>query len=130
MTTTAEYSNPFQYGNKDGALTPEQKALPGHDAHPQLAMAAAHDYAGDVISRTMGLSRDAPNVGKSLVVGAVAGATAPFFLPLSALGGSAAGKIVVGSYNSVLAGTRAFGATAITQSGNPDQSGGLGRGVL
>ncbi|WP_318825777.1 hypothetical protein [Burkholderia thailandensis] len=51
---------------------------------------------------------------------------APFFLPLNALGGSIAGKIVVGGYNSALAGTGAFGAAAITQSGSPDLSAGIG----
>jgi filamentous hemagglutinin len=97
---------------------------------PKVAMAAGlgtgYDYAGDVISRAMGLSNDGPNAMKSLVVGGVVGVTAPFFLPLSTLGGSTAGKIVVGGYNSLLAGTGAFAGTAITQSGNPDLSAGIG----
>lgn len=38
--TPAEYNSPFMYGNKDGSLTPEQNALPGHDAHPQIGVAA------------------------------------------------------------------------------------------
>ncbi|CAN0624684.1 membrane protein of unknown function [Burkholderia multivorans] len=145
------YNDPFKYGNKDGSLTPEQEALPGHEAHPQAGMAAGagvglftlaaiaptvatawalgagYDYAGDLISRAMGLSKDDPNVGKSLVVGGVAGATAPFFLPLSTLGSGTAGKIVVGGHNSALAGTGAFGATAMTNPGSsPDLSAGLG----
>ncbi|WP_338859829.1 hemolysin [Mycetohabitans rhizoxinica] len=97
---------------------------------PKVAVAAGlgtgYDYAGDVISRAMGLSNSEPDVGKSLVVGSIAGVTAPFFLPLSTLGGSTAGKIVVGGYNSLLAGTGAFAGTAITQSGNPDISAGIG----
>ncbi|MCG1018699.1 MULTISPECIES: hypothetical protein [Burkholderiaceae] len=80
---------------------------------PKVAVAAGlgtgYDYAGDVISRAMGLSNGEPSVGKSLVVGSVAGVAAPFFLPLSTLGGSTAGKIVVGGYNSVLAGTGVCG---------------------
>lgn len=27
--TTVEYNSPFLYGNKDGSLKPEQRALPG-----------------------------------------------------------------------------------------------------
>ncbi|CBW74036.1 Hemolysin [Mycetohabitans rhizoxinica HKI 454] len=101
---------------------------------PKVAMAAGlgagYDYAGDVISRAMGLSNGEPSAGKSLVVGGVAGVTAPFFLPLSTLGGSAVGKIVVGVYNSVLAGTGAFAGTAITNSNSsPDLSGGIGAGI-
>ncbi|WP_175998878.1 hypothetical protein [Burkholderia stabilis] len=114
------YSDPFKYGNQNGSLTAEQKALLGHEAHPQVGVAAGatvglfalgavaptvaaawalgtgYDYAGDLISRLLGLSKDDPNVGKSLVVGGVAGATASFFLPLSTLGSGTAGKIIVG----------------------------------
>ncbi|MDW9252297.1 hemagluttinin repeat family protein [Burkholderia thailandensis] len=145
--TAAERANPGPLG---GPLKPEQMAMPGHEANPQVGMAlgagvglftlgavaptvatawglgALYDYAGDVISRASGLSKDGPNVGKSLTVGGVAGVAAPFFLPLNALGGSIAGKIVVGGYNSALAGTGAFGAAAITQSGSPDLSAGIG----
>ena len=139
-------------GPLGGPLTPEQLALPGHEAHPEIGMAAgagvglfalgtvaptaatawalstAYDYAGDVISGRMGLSTDEPKIGKSLVIGGVASAASPFFLPLKTLGGSTIGKIVVGAYNSVLAGTTAFGSTAITGSGSADLSAGVGAG--
>ncbi|MHA6853634.1 cysteine peptidase family C39 domain-containing protein, partial [Ralstonia pseudosolanacearum] len=39
--TTAEYNNPFLYGNKDGSLTPEQRALPGAVANPKVGLGAA-----------------------------------------------------------------------------------------
>ncbi|CAG4898722.1 hypothetical protein R54767_02430 [Paraburkholderia gardini] len=77
--TPTEYDSSFVYGNKDGSLTPEQNALPGHDAHTQIGVAAgtgvglvasgaiapvvatawglgtAYDFAGDAISHAMGL---------------------------------------------------------------------------
>jgi filamentous hemagglutinin len=148
--TPAEYNSPFLYGNKDGSLTPEQRALPGHEAHPQVGMAAGaaaglftlgavaptvatawalgatYDYAGDVISRAMGFSNDGPNVGKSLAVGGVVGATAPFFLPLNTLGNATGGKVAVGVYNALWGGVGAFGATAMT---NPGSSADLSAGI-
>ncbi|SIT41615.1 Filamentous haemagglutinin family outer membrane protein (fragment) [Paraburkholderia piptadeniae] len=39
--TTADYNNPFLYGNKDGSLTPEQRALPGAVANPAVGIGAA-----------------------------------------------------------------------------------------
>ncbi|QOK90261.1 hypothetical protein HF908_01280 [Ralstonia pseudosolanacearum] len=39
--TTADYNNPFLYGNKDGSLTPEQRALPGAVANPKVGLGAA-----------------------------------------------------------------------------------------
>ncbi len=146
--SAAERANP---GSLGGALTPEQIAMPAHEAHPQVGMALAaggalfalgavapvmakawalgsvYHYAGDVISGASGLSEDSPNVGKSLTAGGVAGVMSPLFLPLSTLGGSVAGKVIVGSYNTALAGTGAFGTTAVTSPGNsPDLSAGLG----
>ncbi|HEY1999699.1 MAG TPA: hypothetical protein VGH41_21640, partial [Paraburkholderia sp.] len=91
--TPAEYNSPFMYGNKDGSLMPEQNALPGHDAHPQIGVAAgagvglvalgavapavatawglgtAYDFTGDAISHAMGLSPDPPDFAKSFTVG-------------------------------------------------------------
>ncbi|XCA40164.1 hemagglutinin repeat-containing protein [Trinickia caryophylli] len=148
--TTAEYNSPFLHGNKDGSLTPEQRSLPGHEANPQFGMAAGaavglftlgavaptaatawalgatYDYAGDVISHAMGLSNDGPNVGKSLAVGGVTGAAAPFFLPLNTLGNATGGKVAVGVYNALWGGVGAFGATAMT---NPGSSADLSAGI-
>jgi filamentous hemagglutinin len=133
-------------------LRPEQLALPGHEAHPQVGVAAgaglglialgtvapivatawglgtAYDFAGDAISRTMGLSPDTPSFTKSFTVGGVTAAMTPLLLPLSTLGSSVAGRVVVGGYNTAVAGTTAFGATAITHSGNADLSAGIGVG--
>ncbi|CAM2152582.1 hypothetical protein A6456_37985 [Paraburkholderia tropica] len=39
--TTAEYNNPFLYGNADHSLSPEQKALPGAVASPKTGLAIA-----------------------------------------------------------------------------------------
>ena len=39
--TSEEYTSPFMYGNKDGSLTPEQKALPGSTANPAAGLAVA-----------------------------------------------------------------------------------------
>ncbi|KVA01676.1 hypothetical protein WI41_24615 [Burkholderia latens] len=39
--TSAEYNNPFLYGNKDGSLTPEQRALPGAVGNPAVGAAVA-----------------------------------------------------------------------------------------
>ncbi|MEM5434493.1 hemagglutinin repeat-containing protein [Paraburkholderia diazotrophica] len=152
--TPAEYNNPLLGGNKDGSLTPEQKALPGHDTHPQIGLAAgaatglvalgavapgiaaawgigtAYDLAGDAISHALGLSTDTPDVGKSLTVGGIGAAMTPLLLPLDTLGENAgtAGKIVVGAYNSAIGGAGAFGATAATNSGSADLSGSIGAG--
>ncbi|WP_197325576.1 hemagglutinin repeat-containing protein [Ralstonia solanacearum] len=46
--TTAEYNNPFLYGNKDGSLTPEQRALPGAVANPKVGLGAAALVTGVV----------------------------------------------------------------------------------
>ncbi|WP_223258652.1 hypothetical protein [Trinickia symbiotica] len=144
--TAAERANP-------GPLKQEQLALHGHEAHPEIGKAVGagvgllalgavaptaatawtvgtiYDYAGDVISRWKGWSTDGPSIGKSLVVGGIAGAASPFYLPLKTLGGSTAVKAVVGGYNSTVAGTAAFGAAAVTGSGSPDLSAGLGAGT-
>lgn len=39
--TTAEYKDPFLYSNKDGSLTPEQRALPGAIANPTAGLTVA-----------------------------------------------------------------------------------------
>ncbi|WP_322056718.1 hemagglutinin repeat-containing protein [Paraburkholderia sp. J63] len=150
--TPAEYNNPFLYGNADHSLSPEQKALPGHEAHPQVGMAVGaavgltalgavapvtaaawglgtvYDYSGDAISYAFGLSGDTPNVGKSLTVGGITAATSSLLLPLGVLGEKAGtgGKIFVAGYNAAVAGAGNFGATAVTNSGSPDLSAGVG----
>ncbi|WDD93023.1 hypothetical protein Bsp3421_003068 [Burkholderia sp. FERM BP-3421] len=40
------YNDPFKFGNKDGSLTPEQKALPGAIANPALGIAGAAAVTG------------------------------------------------------------------------------------
>jgi filamentous hemagglutinin len=135
--TSAEYNSPFLYGNADHSLTPEQKALPGHDAHPQvgiaaggaLAMVAAgsvapviatgwainslYDYGGDSIAYLTGLSKNAPDASKSLTVGFVAGLASPAALPLNTLGNGIGAKAAVATYNAALNGTAAFGGNAV-----------------
>jgi filamentous hemagglutinin len=150
-TSTEEYNNPFMGGNKNGSLTPEQLALPGHEAHPQIGVAVGaglglvalgavaptvatawglgtvYDFTSDAISRAMGWSKDAPNLEKSLVVGGVAGAMTPLYLPLNTLGGGKLGGIVVSGYNAVVDGTSSFAGAAMTNpTGNPDLTGALG----
>ncbi|MEX3977770.1 hypothetical protein AB4Y45_02155 [Paraburkholderia sp. EG287A] len=149
--TPAERANPGRLG---GPLTPEQPALPGYEAHPQVGMAvgaavgittlgavapiaatawglgALYDYSGDALSRALGLSNDDPNVGKSLMVGGITAAISALSLPLGALGKEAgiAGKVVVGGYNAAVAGVGSFGATAVADSGSPDLAAGVGIG--
>jgi filamentous hemagglutinin len=60
QATSAEYNNPFLYGNTDHSLTPEQRALPGATANPK---------AGLVIAGTLITAGLAPE----LVAGASAG---------------------------------------------------------
>ncbi|CAD6542646.1 hypothetical protein LMG27952_03918 [Paraburkholderia hiiakae] len=43
--TSAEYNNPFLYGNADHSLSPEQKALPGSTANPKAGLAIAAGLA-------------------------------------------------------------------------------------
>ena len=91
------------------------------------ALGTAYDYAGDSISHMTGLSKDMPDFIKSFTVGGFGAAAAPFALPLEALGSSALGKTVVGAYNSLWAGTAAFGAMSVTTpSSSPSLAGGLG----
>lgn len=135
--TPAEYNSPFLYGNADHSLSLEQRALPGHEAHPQvgiaaggaLAMVAAgtvapvvatgwainslYDYGGDTIAYVSGLSRDAPNASKSLTVGFVAALAGLAALPLDTLGSGIGAKAAVAAYNAALNGTAAFGGNAI-----------------
>jgi filamentous hemagglutinin len=146
--TAAEYNNPFLYGNADHSLSPEQQALPGHEAHPQLGVAAGgalgmialgtvapvvapvvatgwainslYDYGGDTLAYASGLSKDSPNTSKSLTVGFVAGLAGPAALPLDTLGNGVGAKIAVGTYNGILNGTAAYGGNAIANpSGDP-----------
>jgi filamentous hemagglutinin len=44
--TTGEYKDPFLYGNADLSLTPEQRALPGAIAHPELGLGIATALVG------------------------------------------------------------------------------------
>ncbi|WP_321894028.1 hypothetical protein [Paraburkholderia tropica] len=135
--TAAEYNNPFLNGNADYSLSPEQQALPGHEAHPQLGVAAGgalgmialgtvapvvatgwainslYDYGGDTLAYVSGLSKDSPNTSKSLTVGFVAGLAGPAALPLDTLGNGVGAKIAVGTYNGILNGTAAYGGNAI-----------------
>lgn len=135
--TTAEYNNPFLYSNADHSLSPEQQALPGHQAHPQIGVAAGgtlamvtlgtvmpvvatgwainslYDYGGDTLAYVTGLSKDAPNTSKSLTVGFVAGLAGPAALSLDTLGNGIGAKVAVGVYNGILNGTAAYGGNAI-----------------
>ncbi|MFM0519144.1 MULTISPECIES: hemagglutinin repeat-containing protein [Caballeronia] len=135
--TPAEYNSPFLYGNADRSLSPEQQALPGHKAHPQVGVAAGgalamvalgsvapivatgwainslYDYGGDALAYVTGLSKDAPNTSKSLTIGFVAGLAGPAALPLATLGNGIGAKVAVGTYNGVLNGTAAYGGNAI-----------------
>ncbi|SAK90670.1 cell surface protein [Caballeronia calidae] len=90
----------------------------------------AFTYMGDAVSYQSGLSRDQPSYQNAATAGAVAAGLAPFGLPLNTLGTSTAGKAVVSFYNALLAGTGAFGTTAITNpSSSPDLSAGIGIGT-
>ncbi|WP_241019568.1 hemagglutinin repeat-containing protein [Burkholderia sp. Ac-20345] len=48
QATSAEYNNPFLYGNRDGSLTPEQRALPGAVANPAVGIAIAAGAAAAI----------------------------------------------------------------------------------
>ncbi|MCX5543526.1 cell surface protein, partial [Paraburkholderia sp. CNPSo 3076] len=139
-----EYNSPFLYGNADHSLSPEQQALPGHDAHPQVGVAAggalamvavgtvspllagawalntAYDFSGDAISYLTHTSSDAPNAGKSLIVGGAAAALTPLGLPLDTLGSGIGAKIAVGTYNGLVSATGAFaGGGMVNPSSDP-----------
>lgn len=142
-----EYNSPFLYGNADHSLSPEQQALPGHDAHPQVGVAAggalamvavgtvspllagawalntAYDFSGDAISYLTHTSSDAPNAGKSLIVGGAAAALTPLGLPLDTLGSGIGAKIAVGTYNGLVSATGAFaGGGMVNPSSDPSAS--------
>ncbi|TCW85647.1 cell surface protein [Burkholderia sp. SRS-46] len=46
--TWTEYNNPFWYGNKDGSLTREQRALPGAVANPAMGVAVVAGAAAAI----------------------------------------------------------------------------------
>lgn len=87
----------------------------------------AATYAGDAISYQFNLTPDQPSYQNAATAGAVAGAMSPLLLPLNTLGSAISGKVAVGIYNSLVAGTGAFGTTAMTNPGtSPELSAGIG----
>ncbi|BBU31404.1 hypothetical protein BTHE68_51380 [Burkholderia sp. THE68] len=87
----------------------------------------AFTYMGDAISYRSGLSGDQPSYQNAAAAGGIAATFAPLALPLNTLGASTAGKSAVSIYNALVAGTGAYGTTAIlSPSSNPDLSGGIG----
>lgn len=86
----------------------------------------ATDYAGDSISHALNLTPDTPDFTKSFTVGGVGAATSPLLFELDTFGTTFGSKIFAGTYNSLISGATAFGATAITTpSSSPDLSGGI-----
>ncbi|WJF89109.1 hypothetical protein QS306_08130 [Paraburkholderia bonniea] len=97
------------------------------DVASAFSLGTVYDYAGDALSYSMGLSKDAPNLNKSMIVGGLAAAMTPFYLPLGTLGSNTLGKMTVGGYNAIVGGTASFAGTAIANpSGNADMAGALG----
>jgi hypothetical protein len=88
---------------------------------------AVYDFVGDGISFRFGLSKKPPTAVKFLLVGSVVATATPIVLPLTILGISKLGKSVVAGYNTVVAGTVAYGSTAVT---SPDSSPDLSAGVV
>ncbi|BCQ29748.1 hypothetical protein NK8_79390 (plasmid) [Caballeronia sp. NK8] len=135
--TAAEHNSPFFYGNADRSLSPEQRALPGHEAHPQVGVAAGgalamvalgsvapivatgwainslYDHRGDTLAYVTGLSRDAPNTSKSLTIGFVAGLAGPAALHFDTLGNAIGAKVAAGTYNGLLNETAAYGGNSV-----------------
>ncbi|CAG4926267.1 hemagglutinin repeat-containing protein [Paraburkholderia gardini] len=148
--TPTEIANPQLGGNPDGTPTPEQYALPGGTAVPDAGKAVAAglgltalgtiapatatiwalgtltDYAGDAISHGLNLTPDTPDFTKSFTVGGIGAATSPLLFELDTFGTTLGSKVFAGTYNSLISGATAFGATAITNpSSSPDLSGGI-----
>jgi filamentous hemagglutinin len=61
--TPAEYNSPFLYSNKDGSLTPEQRALPGAVANPKLGLAIAGALAAPAVLPVLAAIPGAPIFG-------------------------------------------------------------------
>lgn len=92
-----------------------------------VGIGTAATYAGDAISYQFNLTPDQPSYQNAATAGAVAGAMSPLLLPLNTLGSAISGKVAVGIYNSLVAGTGAFGTTAMTNPGSsPELSAGIG----
>ncbi|WP_331254458.1 hemagglutinin repeat-containing protein [Pandoraea apista] len=70
--TAAEYNNPFLYGNKDGSLTPEQRALPGAIANPKLGLAIAGALAVPAVLPALPAIPGAPIFGVDGALGSTA----------------------------------------------------------
>lgn len=99
-------------------------ALLGPEAMAAAGLAGAYDYMGDLYSYKTGLSTDAPNFTKSYITGVIGGLSYPFTIADGAIAGmSTAGKIAATGYNSVVAGTAAFGTAGVTHQDSPDASG-------
>ncbi|XOD02580.1 hemagglutinin repeat-containing protein [Burkholderia sp. 22PA0099] len=87
-------------------------------------------YTGDALNYRSGLSKDQPNYQTAVSAGGIAAAFAPLTAPLNMLGTSAAAQTAVGFYNALVAGTGAYGTTAILNTAiSPDLSGGIGVGT-
>ena len=70
--TSAEYNSPFLYGNKDGSLTPEQRALPGAVANPKLGLAIAGALAAPAVLPALAAIPGAPIFGIDGALGSTA----------------------------------------------------------
>jgi filamentous hemagglutinin len=110
-------------------------ALLGPEAIAAAAAGGTYDYLGNVISYGLGHYgfgpvADPPSFSNSYIAGVVAGLTYPLAISDAVIAGlGTPGRIAATGYNAFVAGTGAFGATAITsQTSSPDLSSGLAVG--
>ncbi|MFD1560653.1 hemagglutinin repeat-containing protein [Paraburkholderia silviterrae] len=70
--TSAEYNSPFLYGNADHSLTPEQRALPGHEANPAVGLAIAGALAAPAVLPALAAIPGTPILGIDGALGSAA----------------------------------------------------------
>ncbi len=99
--TTAEYNNPLLGGNKDGSLTPEQRALPGSVATPKVGLAIAGALAAPVILPALAAIPGAPIFGIDGALGSGAWASTPGIGAISGAVNAASQYIQTGTINPV-----------------------------
>jgi filamentous hemagglutinin len=95
--TSAEYNSPFIYGNKDGSLTSEQKALPGSTANPAAGLA----IAGGLVTAGLGPeivsgAATAVSYGKDLLAAYKAAQAGYSLTTAAATGATASGTLYTG----------------------------------
>ncbi|MDR6407759.1 hemagglutinin repeat-containing protein [Paraburkholderia terricola] len=115
--TAAEYNSLFLYGNKDGSLTPEQRALPGAIANPKVGLAVAGALAAPAVLPALAAIPGAPIFSTGGALGSAALAAPNGIGLISGAVNATSQYIQTGSVNPVDVGYAYVGGFAGTYGG-------------